>query len=283
LDKLNRTWQIDFVNASFYKTDFEFEKLKKQLGDTYVLYSDADPYVSQQHSLLFSNALGSSTILVRKAGHMGSNLNEFPLVVNLCSTRVDLPLLQKYIAFRGMTKATDLTKKGKIESLVIAPEEALDEGVFHFRNLQKSGFCTYLSSFEFWDTTDKYYEDGRKAAQRIKDFTRVFVIENPVHLERKGLLNVMKKDFDAGINVMLCWANDIEDQVPYLDFGIWDEEYVCIVKYNKDNTTKPTDVELNSQSAEMKAALKWKAAILKKAVAVKHFEGDIKQFLTTEK
>ena len=47
LDKLNKTWQIDYVNSSFYKTDFDFDVIKKLISISYVLYSDNDPYVDR--------------------------------------------------------------------------------------------------------------------------------------------------------------------------------------------------------------------------------------------
>ena len=53
MEKLNKTWQIDLVNETFYNTDFDFEKLKKLIPISYVLYSDDDPYVDKQYSLSF--------------------------------------------------------------------------------------------------------------------------------------------------------------------------------------------------------------------------------------
>jgi predicted alpha/beta hydrolase family esterase len=284
LDKLNGKWQIDLANSSFYKTDFDFEKLKKQIPTSYVLYSDNDPYVKKQHADLFGSVLGSSVIFVRQAQHFSGsvNMNEFPLVFDLACTRLDLSMYQGYLKHRIETDATDKVIMKEFKSVTFSPEDVTDEGVFHFRNLQKSGFCTYLSSFEFWDTTDKYYEDGRKAAQRVKDFTRVFVIENPKHLERQGLLSVMEKDMEAGIKVRLCWADDIKSQVPYLDFGIWDEDYLCIVKYDESNKSQATEVELNSKEEEMTAALEWKKIILAKSVLVTNLQKDIKKFLISK-
>ena len=50
LSKLGKSWQIDLVNQSFYKTDYDFAKLKKLIPVSYVLYSDNDPYVDRKHS-----------------------------------------------------------------------------------------------------------------------------------------------------------------------------------------------------------------------------------------
>jgi len=278
--KLKEKWQFDFVNKTFYKTDFDFNKLKSQLGDTYVLYSNTDPYVSTPHTELFASTLSSSTILVKKAGHLSvgsANLNEFPLVVNLCASRIDLPLLDKYIAHRGMTKATDLAKKGKIQSLVISPDEVVDEGVFHFHNLQKSGFATLLTGLDVWVFAEKYFEDARRAAKRIKDFKRVIVVEKLEDLNKKSLLDLIRKDIEAGIEMYICMADEIRGKVNYLDFGIWDEDYVCIVKYNEDSL-KANSVELNSKDEEMKSAIKSKETILMLATRLTNSDEDIEKF-----
>ena len=44
MDKLGDTyWQFDHVKVSFYKTNWDFEKLKKLITTSYVLHSDNDP------------------------------------------------------------------------------------------------------------------------------------------------------------------------------------------------------------------------------------------------
>src|SRR3989338_11564243 len=95
----DKYWQVHLVNKSFYRTDFDFTRLKRLIPLSYVLYSDNDPYVDKKYSLDFAKNLGSSPIQVLSAGHMNSevNLNEFPLVLELCKSRLDLSLYQKYL------------------------------------------------------------------------------------------------------------------------------------------------------------------------------------------
>ena len=98
LSKLNRAWQIDLVNQTFYKTNFDFEKLKKLIPTSYVLYSDNDPYVDKNYPIDFAKKLNSLLIFVRKAGHMNSEFGftKFPLVFELCKTRLGLfPYINK--------------------------------------------------------------------------------------------------------------------------------------------------------------------------------------------
>lgn len=87
--KLN-IWQFDLVNKTFYKTDFNFRKLKKLIPFSYTLYSDNDPYVPKKESLLFARNLGSSSIEIKNGGHLNAEAGffSFPLVFELCKTRL---------------------------------------------------------------------------------------------------------------------------------------------------------------------------------------------------
>jgi predicted alpha/beta hydrolase family esterase len=91
LDKLNRSWQIDLVNQSFFKTDFNFPVLQKLIPVSYVLFSKTDPYVPKEKPLFFANKLHSSVIEVLNAGHMNDEIGftKFPLVTDLCLSRLD--------------------------------------------------------------------------------------------------------------------------------------------------------------------------------------------------
>lgn len=86
LEKLGKSWQIDLVNKTFYKTDFDFAKLRKLIPVSYVLYSDNDPYVENKFSFEFAQKMGSSLILVKGAGHMNSEAGytSFSQVFELC-------------------------------------------------------------------------------------------------------------------------------------------------------------------------------------------------------
>ncbi len=133
------TWQFNTVNRSFYKTDFDFAKLRKLIPVSYVLYSDNDPYVEKYHSIGFGKRLGSSHLLVRRAGHMNTevNLNEFPLVLELCKTRLDLSLYQQYLAHRRDLYSIDYISPKSEEVSYLEPAEVFEEGGFRFRNLKK--------------------------------------------------------------------------------------------------------------------------------------------------
>ncbi|HLE07093.1 MAG TPA: alpha/beta hydrolase [archaeon] len=269
--------RFDVVNKSFYKTDFDFEKLRKLVPVSYVLYSENDPYVHEKNSKEFAEKMHSSVIFVRKAGHMNSevNLNEFPLVLELCKSRLDLSLYQKYLAHRReLYSVPYINGKGE-EIIFLDPKEVFEEGVFHFRNLRQEGFCTFLTSLKFWDTQSKYMEEARKAAMRIK-LIRVFIIDKISDLKRSNILKQIILDMEAGINVYFCILSQIEGKTGEIDFGIWDNDYLCAVHYDKRGGIN--EVKLTSRAKDIEEALKWKNIILKKAVRIKS-EKDIKIFV----
>ena len=99
--------------------------------------------------LEFAEKMHSSKIKVKHAGHLNSevNLNEFPLVYELCKSRLDLNLYQKYLAHRRELYGIDYVKPTE-EVIYLNDSSFTDEGIFKFRNLRKGGFCTLLTSLK---------------------------------------------------------------------------------------------------------------------------------------
>jgi len=276
--KDNVPWQFNLVNNSFYKTNFDFNKLTKLIPVSYVLYSNNDPYVDKNLTEDFALNMKSSVIQVRSAGHLNSevNLNEFPLVLELCKSRLDLSLYQKYLAHRRELFSVDYIKGKSEEVISLDAKEVFDEGIFHFRNLRKSGFCTLYTGTKFWDTQSKYMIEARKAAKRIKNLTRVFVVENLSDLKRKRLLEQINLDLDSEIKVYLCKLADVKD-IPEPDFGIWDEDYTCYVHFDKNK--QANEVKLSSRRKDIEEAILWKEKILEKSVRIKNTGKDLEEFI----
>lgn len=283
LDILNKSWQIDHVNKTFYKTDFDFDLLKKLIPVSYILYSDNDPYVDKKHSLLFANALESSIIFVKRAGHMNSevNMNEFPLVFDLCLTRLDLNLYQKYLIQRKDLLDVEILKNKKVGIIELKFSEAPGEGKFHFRNLKKYGFATfYTKGLKFWNSQSRYMLEARNAAKKVKDFTRVFMLNSIQDIDNKSLFKQITLDLGAGIKCYFCLWSDVEKVVEEPDFGIWDYNYICIVHYDKNRKTGVTDIVLDSRDSEMLKFKGWAEYILKESFLIDSagMEKSIRQF-----
>jgi hypothetical protein len=266
-----KPWQIDRINRTFYRADFDWTKLRKLIPVSYALYSDNDPYVDAGLSLDFAGKLHSSTILVKRAGHMNSevNLNEFPLAYELCKTRINLSLYQKYLAHRRELYEIPYIRGKKVEEVIYLtpdPKDVLDEGTFHFRNLQHEGFATFYTAPTFWNPHSVYMREARNAAQRTKNLTRVFMVDRTSDLERPALKEQIRLDLKADVKVYLCMHDEVKARVPEPDFGIWDGEYVCIVHFDRRN--KFSEVKLTSRRKDLDEAEHWKADILRKASPV---------------
>lgn len=279
MDRLNsEIWQFDAANSSFYKTDFDFDRLKKLISVSYVLHSDDDPYVKKSHALLFSRSLESSLIFIKRAGHLNSevNLNEFPLVFDLCTTRLDLSLYRRYIQHLSERFASDYLKKNRKLEIHLDPGDIFDEAKFHFENLHYKGFCTFWSDLPDLDPENQYYKDCRRAAQRIKNLTRVVMVKNISDLERPVLIKQIGLDLKAGINIYLCMFEAIKDEVKDPDFGIWDTDYLCTIHY--DSEKHMTETVLSSKEDDLTRAKEWEQYILSRAFRIRKI-GDIRKFI----
>lgn len=71
---------VDKANTTFYKTDFDFPRLRRHIPRSTVFYSDDDPYVAEEKSLDFARKLNSEIVALKGFGHMGieSNMSKFP-------------------------------------------------------------------------------------------------------------------------------------------------------------------------------------------------------------
>jgi len=272
LDKLGLVpWQYDKVNTTFYKTDFDFDALTKLVPTSYVLYSDTDPYIEPRRALHFAKVMNSSPIFVKHAGHLNAevNLNEFPLVFDLCVTRLDLDLYQQYALGRTRDSVAQNIINSNQRYLKISPEEGTDEGRFHFMNITKNGFATFVSNSEDWNPEDDYFSAGRRASQRGVALTRVFVIKHRSDLERAVLQKQIKLDLNAGIHVYFIDYAKFALLGTSEDFGLWDDEYVCTI--NRDQDGRQLELLLDARVESINQALTWRKQIMEQVTEINSF------------
>ncbi|MCL5114938.1 MAG: alpha/beta fold hydrolase [Candidatus Marsarchaeota archaeon] len=264
-------WQFDIVNKTFYKSNFDWDELRRLVPISYVIYSETDPYISVQQFFEFAEKMRSSLIPVKRAGHLNRevNLNEFPLVCELCKSRIDLSIYQRYLEHRRELYSIPYVKGKAEEEIYIDPKEVVDEGIFHFSNLRRGGFCTFYTAPNYFEPHSVYMETARRAAQRVP-LTRVFVVNKSSDLKRQSVIEQIKSDLSAGIKVYLCRWREIRRNVKEPDWGLWDGEYLCTVHYDKKN--KVSEVKLSSRKSDLTTARKWEAEILKKAMRVNDIE-----------
>lgn len=84
LGKIGDVWQIEKVNQSFYApNNFDFEKVKQQISNATIFYSDNDPYVPVSESLSFASKIDADIVEVKNAGHFNTDAGytDFPLLL----------------------------------------------------------------------------------------------------------------------------------------------------------------------------------------------------------
>src|SRR6185437_5568086 len=113
------------------------------------------------------------------------------------------------------------TKSADESVIFLTPEEVIDEGTFKFRHLQTEGFCTlYVPAAGFWNTQSKYMLEARRAAKRMHQITRVFVVDDLSDLDNDTVLRQMRDDIAAGIQVYICTRADVAQELKAEpDFG----------------------------------------------------------------
>jgi predicted alpha/beta hydrolase family esterase len=67
-----KDWIFYNVNQTFFKPDFDFEKLSKQCGESIVFYGDNDPYVPVAKPIEFAEKLHAQMIEIPKGGHLNA-------------------------------------------------------------------------------------------------------------------------------------------------------------------------------------------------------------------
>jgi predicted alpha/beta hydrolase family esterase len=254
-------WQINLVNKSFLRHKFNFKKIKKSIKNSFVLYSENDPYVPAETSIKFAEKLDAAKIPVFGAKHMNDevHLDDFPLVLELCKSRIDLTLYQKYLDYIGDFHQAHIIRNAKNSVITLPITEVEREGIYHFKHLKKDGFATVLvADILNWQKNKGYYEAGRTVAKKV-DITRVIFIDKKEDLENEIIKEFVALEKGAGIKIYACLHEYVKSEIENLDFGIWDDSYVCIIDHKHNNFS--TD----SRSEKIKKANQDKQIILQKA------------------
>lgn len=274
-------WPYTKIIPSFQKTDFDPIEMKKLIPTSYHLYSDTDPYVPNRQSINFAKAVDGNLIPLKSAGHMNKevSLDEFNLVLDLCLTRLDLDYAQKYQYIKKKVGAFEFVQ-GNPEGgqIALESEESINFKIFRFQNIKDSGYATlYTGLKKLQMAHSSYMEYARQAAARMKIFERAIILSRLEDLKDEDTLEQIRADIQSGINISLCLYDSIKTKVPEPDFGIWDDRYVVINKFDP-KTTEPTETIVSSNKIEISRIKKWWKIVKAHSYAVNSIE-DVKQYL----
>jgi ubiquinone/menaquinone biosynthesis C-methylase UbiE len=156
------------------------------------------------------------------------------------------------------SKIVEDAKKNKI--VFVDKNNVEEEGIFKFECLKRSGFCTFYTGLSFWNMNSIYFRASRKASMRLSDFIRVYIVKNGSELNNEYLVKQIQLDIEAKTNVFVCDYNLIPNINAKKDFGIWDEEYLCIVHYDANNVV--TGATIDANEGAITSAIEWKKEIL---------------------
>lgn len=108
-----------------------------------------------------------------------------------------------------------IAQNGQKEAVVfVKPDKAFEPGIQHFSSYKKKSFSTFFTGIGLWDTESEYYKQGRKAAKKLKEFIRVFIVHKLSDLRKPTLIEQIKLDLQAGIKTYLCLYQDVKDKIP---------------------------------------------------------------------
>jgi len=81
---------FDKINKSFVDKKFNWKKIKQNCDRFYIIQSDNDPYVPMKEAVNLAEKLGTTVILIEKAGHFNENsgFKKFDFLLNLINSEI---------------------------------------------------------------------------------------------------------------------------------------------------------------------------------------------------
>src|SRR5262249_6237 len=129
-------------------------------------------------------------------------------------------LFTKFLNYKKCSSINSFQQFEKENIIYLSKDEIIDEAIYKFSHLQKSGFGTFYVGLSFWNINSDYFAESRKAATRLKDFIRVYIFKDIIDLDNKYTQLLIKKDIESRTKVYICRYDDIPKVEIKKDFGI---------------------------------------------------------------
>ena len=173
--------------------------------------------------------------------------------------------LFSYLLRLTMEKFSQEAKQWTGDSIHVNSSEAIEKGIKVFEKLRKGGFATYLVPLNnYWETNDEYSKKCRLAASsRNIKINRCFLLQNYDALFSESLRKHVKLDEGAGIQTYITFIDNIPDKESVQDFGIWDEELLCLIEVGLfGGETKVKGCVFSRDIGSIEKAHLWKDSII---------------------
>lgn len=161
---------------------------------------------------------------------------------------------------------SDFRNNWKGGRIIFPAEEVEQRSLEVHKSLRVGGFATQLEKYsEFWEAADSYLKLNRAlVSKQSKEITRVFLLQSQDSLKNQALVTQIKLDRAAGINTMIAFTagpDCVEDQEAIKDFGLWDDELLCIVELSPQ-TWRVTGSTYSVMETDLAKARRWMNHIL---------------------
>lgn len=187
------------------------------------------------------------------------------------------PLYRK-LALGSIEKLTDEAKQWLGDKININMSEAVEKGIRIFQNLQHGGFATYLVNInDYWLKDNEYLRECRRVSKgKDKKITRVYIFPNFDFLNNDNLRELIRLDEEANIDTRIVFEPELAKHDIIKDFGIWDDEVVCLMKVSSsDSEYNVTGGYFSCNDKDLDNARNWEKVILTYAKESKEIYGSI--------
>lgn len=214
------------------------------------LEKDLKPLLAGAHANAKMSLTGPLTRALESVERIRPTNDLFATVVGVC-----------------LAEVADKTAKWASGEIRVGPSETIDKGIEVFHHLAKGGFATRLVKIDdYWNENEDYFEECRKAARKKLEISRVFILSDIDSTRNKSLRRHIEQDHLAGIMTFIALDSAVSDKDSVRDFGIWDDQVVCLVETHvEQGRSVPSGCTFSKTAAELASARRWRTSILQAA------------------
>lgn len=228
--------------------------------------------------LYYSVATGGMNILDIIRSHEALKdyercIQEYPSIIarlrEATTPQVGL-LLVKWVDAKIRNHHVDVRDGWAIGRISFPANEVEERSVQVQRTIHRGGFATQLEHYmEFWEAAPSYVLVNQElVGLGTLDITRVFILKAEQSLKNDAVSSQIRADKAAGIKTLVAFttgAHRITNQEAIKDFGIWDEQLLCLIDVNP-HTLEVIGSTYSILPTDLEEARRWREHILLHAV-----------------
>lgn len=127
--------------------------------------------------------------------------------------------------------------KWLLGSMDVNRNDLVTKGMEIFDAVSKGGFATFFAPLEgYWEENNDYVLKSREVASdsnRSLKIERVYILGSIAAVTSEHLLKNIKEDEISNIDTYVAFKDEL-DKDSVCDFGIWDEDIVCIINLKEN-------------------------------------------------